>query len=480
MLAMQLKVVMFPNNYDGSIQVEVTFRSGTKLSVMDEQIQVLETALLHDEEFSDVTLDISDNTASFTAYASENCKRSSEEAVEEYLQRFGAVAGMDISVTPTGENDLGEGSAVEITLMSDDMDLLGEGANMVAEAMAAVPGVLKIENPFAQSRLQGQLVIDEQRALAAGMSQSAIALQVSYLLNGMTAATIDYGDKEYDVVLEYPEGRYDGLSALMDKHLTTPTGTKLTLGDVASLSYTNTLPSISRKDGSFTATITATVTEAAKYDAEDAIEAAVAQLEFPDGVGPGESTADSSMKTEIMNLLKALVTGIFLVFLVMALQFDSPRLSIMVMLCIPFSLAGSFGCLFLTGSPISTMGIMGFLMLFGIVVNNGILLVDAINELRQTIPLEDAMIQAGVTRLRPILMTTLTTVLSMVPLILTTNGGMSMMREMGFVIIGGLVASTILTMFLMPPFYLLIRGEKLDGTRKPGLLRRHTSRTAAG
>lgn len=160
-----------------------------------------------------------------------------------------------------------------------------------------------------------------------------------------------------------------------------------------------------------------------------------------------------------------LAIAIFLVFLVMAIQFDSPRLSLMVMLCIPFSLAGSFGMVFLSTGVLGIVDLMGFLVLFGIVVNNGVLLVDATNELRQTMPLGDALVQAGETRLRPILMTTLTTVISMIPMIFSASSGMAMMKGMGYIVIGGLVASTILTMFLMPPFYLLIRGETVDGTK---------------
>ena len=172
---------------------------------------------------------------------------------------------------------------------------------------------------------------------------------------------------------------------------------------------------------------------------------------------------------EISGLTVTLLTAVFLVFLVMAVQFDSARLSIMVMLCIPFSLVGSFGMVFLSGAPMSMLGLMGFLMLFGIAVNNGIYLADGTNELRKTMPLEEALIQAGTTRLRPILMTTLTTVISMVPMLFSSDSGMGMMKEMAYIIIGGLVASTILAMFLMPAFYLLIRGENVDGSKKKGM-----------
>ena len=176
-------------------------------------------------------------------------------------------------------------------------------------------------------------------------------------------------------------------------------------------------------------------------------------------------------------LILAILAGAFLVFLVMAIQFDSPRLSIMVMMCIPLSLIGCVGLVFLTGRPMSIVGLMGFLMLIGVAVNNGIYLVDGTDQLRQTMSLGEALVEAGTTRLRPILMTTLTTIISMVPMMFSTDSGMGMMKDMAYVMVGGLVASTILAMFLMPAFYLLIRRENLDGTKKG---RRHKKQIEAG
>lgn len=476
LLASQLEFVLFPDDYDGSIQVTATFRPGTKLEVMDAGVRELEQSLLGDANFENVTLDLSGNTASFIAYAADTCKRSSEESVELYTQQFQNAVGMDVAVAPTGSSDMasmmGGSNTVDITLVGDDMESLRQGAAQVAEAMAQVPGVLRIENEFDQSRTKGRLVIDAQKAMAAGLSQSGAAMQVNFLLSGMTAATIDVGDQEYDVKLEYPAGKYDDLAILLDRPITTPTGAQVTLSDIASIDYTTTLPSISRQDGQFITTVTATTTDAAKYDAADAIDLAVAGLELPEGVAQGMSAMDKMSEDELSGMVGTLLTGVFLVFLVMALQFNSPRLSVMVMTCIPFSLAGSFGALFLSGNPMSIMGVMGFLMLFGIVVNNGIYLVDGTNELRQTMPLEEALIQAGNTRLRPILMTTLTTVMSMVPLLFSSDSGMGMMKEMAWIIVGGLCASTVLTLFLMPSFYLLIRGENPDGTRKQGIFTR--------
>ena len=487
LLASQMEFVLMPDNYDGSVSLEATFRSGTKLSVMDERIQDLEDALLADPNFEKVTLSASENTATFTAYAVDGCKRSSEAAVEEYTNRFGSSPGMDLAVTPTsGDSSMGAmmggGNTKDVTLVADSLDILEQGADQVADAMGQVPGVIRVANGFDQSRVKGRLVVNSQKAQALGTTESAVAMQVYYLLNGMTATTLDnYGDSdsEYDVVLEYPEGKYDDITTLLDYPVATQSGRMITLRDIADVEYITTLPSITRQDGQYSVTVTATTTDTAKYTAASAIDSAVRGLTLPEGVTVGTGSLDSTTEEATQSVSTALLSAIFLVFLVMGIQFDSPKLSIMVMLCIPLSLVGSIGLMFLSGRPMSILGLMGFLMLVGIAVNNGIYLVDGTNQLRRTMPLGEALVEAGTTRLRPILMTTLTTIISMVPMIFSTDSGMSMMKDMAYIIIGGLVASTVLAMFLMPAFYLLIRRENPDGTKRKALFSRHKNKENA-
>ena len=469
LLMSQMEFVLMASNYDGSIMVDVSFRSGTKVEVMNERIQTLEDALLSDENFESVTLSISGDSASFTAYAADNCGRSSEAAVEEYTNRFGNVPDMDVSVSPSGAMDMSammSSNSKDVVLLGDNLDSLREAAGQVEGVMTQVPGVIRIENPFDSSQSKGRIVIDSQKALAMGTSESAVAMQIYYLLDGLTATTVDYGDTEYDVILEYPEGKYDDITTLMDYPITTQTGQQVTLRDISTVEYITTLPTITRQDGQYSVTLTATTTDTAKYSAPEAIDAQVAGLTLPTDVTVGVGMMDQSTADGLSSMTTAILAGAFLVFLVMAIQFNSPRLSIMVMMCIPLSLIGSVGLVFLTGRPMSIVGLMGFLMLIGTAVNNGIYLVDGTNQLRQTMPLGEALVEAGTTRLRPILMTTLTTVISMVPMMFSSDSGMSMMKDMAYVMVGGLIASTILAMFLMPAFYLLIRRENLDGTKK--------------
>ena len=242
--------------------------------------------------------------------------------------------------------------------------------------MAQTPGVIRVENPFDQSRVKGHLEIDPQRALNAGTTPAAISMQVRYLLNGLTAATVDDGDQEYDIVLEYPKGKYEDVVSVMDYPIRTQTGKMVTLHDVADVTYDSPLPVLSRQDGQYSVTLTATTTDETKYSAANAISAAAEALDFPAGVRVGEDPRTSMQNDELSTMVSALLASLFLVFLVMAVQFNSVKMSIMVM-----------------------------------------------------------------------------------------------MKEMSYIVIGGLIASTVLAMFLVPPFYLLMRGERVDGSKRSPLFK---------
>ena len=166
------------------------------------------------------------------------------------------------------------------------------------------------------------------------------------------------------------------------------------------------------------------------------------------------------MKEEFGNLGMAILTAVFLIFVVMAAQFESPKFSLMVMTTIPFSLIGSFGLLYLADCPISMVSLLGFLMLVGTVVNNGILYVDTVNQYRSEMDRDTALIEAGATRLRPILMTTLTTIVSMIPMALAYGDSGKSMQGLALVDVGGLVASTVLALLMLPIYYAVMSPKK--------------------
>ena len=171
---------------------------------------------------------------------------------------------------------------------------------------------------------------------------------------------------------------------------------------------------------------------------------------------------DESMGSEIGALGGALITGVFLVFVVMAIQFESPKFSLMIMTTIPFSLIGSFGLLFLADSPISMVSMLGFLMLVGTVVNNGILYVDTANQYRATMDFKEAVIEAGATRMRPMFMTTLTTIVAMIPMAAAYGNAGKTMQGLALVDVGGLIVSTAMALLVLPVFYVIMSGKNQD------------------
>jgi len=190
-------------------------------------------------------------------------------------------------------------------------------------------------------------------------------------------------------------------------------------------------------------------------------------------VTTGVNSMDQSMNDEFAALFKAIGIAIFLIFVVMAAQFESPKFSLMVMITIPFSLIGSFGLLWLTDCKISMVSLVGFLMLSGTVVNAGILYVDTVNLYRETMDRDTALIEAGATRLRPILMTTLTTILSMIPMAMVWGSSGAMTQGLAVVNIGGLTASTFLSLLMLPVFYsIMSRTPQEEKARQKKKLRK--------
>ena len=334
--------------------------------------------------------------------------------------------------------------------------------------MNAIPGVIHVKSDAATMQTAGHIVVDPQKAASVGLAPAQVALDLYQTMNGVNAAHMEINGSEYDITLNYADGVYEDINQLMGKTLTGPMGNQVVLQDIASVEYDQQLQMIQKSNGKIQNTVSATPADGRKGDVTRAVTKVTQDLELPEGVSLSSSMIEDMRGENLTAIFNSILAGIFLVFLVMAMQFESPRFSLMVMTCIPFSLIGSFLLLFVTRSSLNMVSMMGFLMLMGIAVNNGILLVDTVNQEKEHMSLEDALVEAGKIRLRPILMTTLTTILAMVPLGWFSDN--KMMSSMAFVIIGGLVASTVLCLLMMPSYYLIIskkdREKKEDKDRK--------------
>ena len=233
---------------------------------------------------------------------------------------------------------------------------------------------------------------------------------------------------------------------------------------------------ISRKSKQYQVSITMQPQSGLKDEAKAAVNEFVRNWPMPEGVEMAANAADESMIEEMTALGSALITGIFLVFVVMAIQFESVIFSLVVLFSIPFSLTGAFLALYITGSSISMTSLIGLVMLAGIVVNNAIVLVDYAGTLRREgMEVHEALVTAGKRRLRPILMSSLTTVVGLIPMAAGFGGEVEMMQGMAVVVIGGLSLSTVLTLVLIPTFYLIFDREDRNNRRMQRKIAREVS-----
>lgn len=464
---------LMPSMDEGAFSITVNFRSGTKPETVEEQTRFLEEMVAADEDIDEYSYYVSSSTASVRAYLKDDADISTNQAVEKYSEALKDVTGMDISIQASGASITSMmGGGIEIDLQGRDLDDLKEASREVEAMLQKIPGVLQVSSNLADASTQVEVVVDPLKSMAVGLPPVQVAGEMRNTLSGVEAATLTRNGEEYKVRLEYPKGEYENMNDLMNLTLATPMGTQVPLAEVAEVQYRDAPITLTRVDGMYQVAVTANTTEAERFTAQDAADKAMDQMVLPRGVTESENMMNEMMMEEFQAIIEAIFTAVFLIFLVMAMQFESPRFSAMVMMSIPFALIGSFGLLFITGSTLSMVSLMGVLMLVGIVVNNGILYVDTVNKLRGEMPLNDALVQSGQMRLRPILMTTLTTILSMVPMSLGIGDGSVMMQGMALVIIGGLVASTILILILLPTFYLIIDKQSRKEQREARRARR--------
>lgn len=462
-----MKVELMPAMDEGTISVAAAFRSGTKAEEVDKKMQEIEAMVAAHEDVDSYTLTSSKGSGTISVNLKEDRKMSSQEVADEWLEETKDMTGVQLDITVSSQMStmMLTSSGGSVTLASTNLDDLKEAVSALQEKAWNIPGVLNVSSDAGEGATQIRVVIDPLDAMAHGMTPIQAAGGLYSMISGTEAMTITSNGEEYSVMLEYPEGTYTKARSLLDASVG-----GVPLSEMATLQYTDSQQTVMKQDGKYTTTITASCVSEDTDAVDAALDKLVADTKLPDSVEQTKDTMDEMMTETFTAIGKAIAAAVFLVFLVMAMQFESPKYSLMVMLSIPFSLIGSFGLLFLSGQSLTMISMMGIMMLVGIVVNNGILYVDGVHALmnEEGLGLEDALIESGKTRLRPILITTLTTVISMIPMSLGLGTGTEMMQSMGIIIIGGLTASTILILLLMPVFYLMAYGNKKEkGPKKP-------------
>lgn len=463
-------VELLPETDEGTVVVSVNARPGLKLAALDEKLKPIEEMVKSHPDVDRYSLTTQDSSgmsmfsggssasATITAYLKSNRAMSTKQVVDQWRDETESLLDCDVGISSSSTTTMMTGGGnIEVNLQATGLDELEVAALQVEELMRANPQILRVSSTISSGNPQAEIVVDPVRASAMGLVPMQVMGTMYNIMNGTKATTLHRNGRDYDVRVEYPSDRFASVSDLAGLSIQNPAGHMVPLLDIATIEYSNSPQSITRKNGRYILTVSGQPATGAPTTLSSEITEQAGNLALPAGVELTRSLQAENQLEEFSSLLRSIAIAVLLVFMVMAMQFESPRFSLVVMICIPFALIGSFGALLATGTTLSLPSLMGFLMLGGIVVNNGILFIDTANRLRieEGLSPAEALASSGALRMRPIFMTTLTTVLAMIPMAVGSGGNAELMRGMALVIIGGLIASTLLTLLLLPSFYLL-------------------------
>jgi multidrug efflux pump subunit AcrB len=389
------------------------------------------------------------------------------------------------------------GSGVSLQVYGDDMEGLQTAAGALGRRIAEVEGIEDVSDGLEDAAPALQVVVDRDKAMTKGITVAQIYMQVAAALQDTTTVsevTLDGKRMEMMVdaaadsrltrekLLELTITPDSSISASMSSAMGGSTGgasasglsqltgedsgdedTSFPLGDVAEVRETVSLNSIQRDQQRRCITVTAAIADGYNVTkVTSAVQQAVAPLALPEGVTVEFNGESEQIMDAMGQVLLMLLLGVVLVYLIMVAQFQSLKSPFIVMFTIPLAFTGGFMALLISGIEVSVISLIGFVMLVGIIVNNGIVLVDYINQQRLAgMERREAIIDAGVTRLRPILMTSLTTILGLIVTALAKNAGTALIQPIALVCIGGLLYATLMTLFVVPCMYDILSKKDL-------------------
>ncbi|MFA5535733.1 MAG: efflux RND transporter permease subunit [Bacillota bacterium] len=472
---------------EGSAQISIALPHGSKLEETEKVAQRVEAILADIPEIETVFTSIGSGGGGLTSAMGggstrmadidimmtglKDRKRKAWDVADEIRLKTNDIAGAEINVSAgDAVGSMGFSmSGLLVRVEGDDLEVLREIAAQVKELVVSVEGTREVEITGESGRPELLILVNRDKAASYGLSQAQIVSTIRTAMQGQTVTRFRDAGEEVDVKVIFPKDSRMTVSDLKSIEMLTPLGFKVALNEVADFEMVQGPTDISRKDQVRYVSISSQLVDRDLNSAIKDIQALLdKQLSLPDGYRVSLTGAAEEMNKAFGSLTNTLIMAIFLVYMIMAAQFESLLHPFIIMFSMPVTIIGVVLGLVLTGSTLNVISFIGIVMLAGIVVNNGIVLVDYINILRSRgMETTKAIIEGGKTRLRPILMTALTTILAMLPLMFASGEGSEAGGPLASVIVGGLTTSTFLTLILVPVIYSIFEdwAEKLKAKK---------------
>lgn len=461
-----LKSEFIPTADQSSFTIDLSLTPGSTLKQTDEKITQVEKYLKDMKEVKSYFSMVGSNGQGSSDKAtgeimvnlvpkSERKKAQSELAAQ--VRDFGKkMTGVDFTVT---ESQSGGGSSkpVSISIKGDNHETLEALSKEVEKIVRTVPGIIDVSNSSNIKSSELRVNIDGLAAAQYGIATSDIGSSVRTALAGTQTGVYRANNEENDITLKFMNGQIKSAEDIKAIKISNQSGQQITLSQIASVVKADSQPSLSREDKQDLVTIGANLQGRVLGEVTNDIKAKLKSLSLPTGYSINYGGTQKNMAESFSSLGLALGASLALVYMILVVLYESFLTPAIRMVSLPLAIIGAFGLLALTGQTLNLMSMIGLIMLEGLSSKNGTLLIDYTNTLmKKGMNLKDALIESGITRLRPIIMTSSTMIVSMLPVALSMGEGSEMKQSMAIVIIGGMVASTILSPIVIPVVYTLM------------------------
>ncbi len=455
---------------EGAISISAAMPSGASFEETEKMLNKILDCIGEIPEQKNMTANAGGSTFTGDAISininlvdKEDRSRSTDDIKAEIEQKIANIAGADIKVSASSAamGSMG-GNGYTVNIIGDDSDTLKMISDDLMEKFKEIPNSKNVESSMDNSVPEVNIVIDRAKASQYGLTTSQIASLVSMANSGSTATEYNVDGSEIDVVIKYPDEDINYVKDLNSLTITSSTGAVIPLTQVASVQMSDSEVTIKRKNQHRYVQLTGEIDGMDSSSQQSTVEAILDSYVFPENYSYEFDGTMDMMNSTFQSLLMVFIVAILLIYMIMASQFESFVYPFIIMFSIPLAITGGVTGLFITGSSITSTAMLGFIMLVGMVVNNAIVLVDYTNQLRgrSGCTCDEALMMAGPSRLKPILMTTLTTIIGMLPMAFAMGSGMESQQPMAITIIFGLTVSTLITLLLIPALYSCVNSIK--------------------
>jgi len=454
------EMVMIPDMDQGSVSVSISMPTGSGLketaAIADRVSAIVDREV---PELDEMYYIVSDDSVTMGVMLvdKEERERSSFDIEDALREAVRDIAGCEITVSASSTVSVGSGDDINVEITGDDFDTLAMIADDLTEQIAKLPDAVDVDNSLSEKVPQVKVYLNREAASQYGLTAAAVGAAVRAELTGTEATTVTIDNQDYTVMVKGDGTASASLDALKSMPITSGYGGTVPLSAVADVVVEQAPQSIERYNQDRQVTVTGSTISGDTTAITQQINQILDSYPMPEGYTAETAGSFEDMMESFADLGFALVVALLLVYFVLAVQFESFAMPVIVMLILPVAFTGALFALPLTGRDMSMIALVSIIMLAGTVVNSSIILVEYI-KIRRGMgeSREEAILHACPLRVRPIMMTTLTTVLAMVPMALGIGGTNEMMSDMGITMISGMIISTLVTLVFTPVFYSVI------------------------